>query len=304
MRWPFARARKQEEFELVGVTKRAFGDPYDLLLRTPWWVGVSLFVSAFLAVNALFALAYTITGGISGARPHSWVDSFFFSVQTLGTLGYGAMFPVTLAAHILVTVEVILGVFVLALATGVIFSKFSSVRARVQFADHAVITLWNGVPTLMFRLGNERRSRVINAWIRVVVMRSETTLEGVGFYRMADLTLERDRNPSLARSWTVMHRITEASPLWGATPESLAKADAEIVLSLTGLDETSAQALHANGRYPHQKIRWGSRHADILTELPDGRVRLDMTQFHELQPTAPSDVFPYPRASPAQNPAL
>jgi inward rectifier potassium channel len=147
----------------------------------------------------------------------------------------------------------------------------------------------------MFRLGNERRSRVINASIRAVLMRTERTLEGVQFYRMVDLTLERWRNPSLSRSWTVMHRITESSPLWKATPESLAAAEAELVLTLTGLDETSAQSLHANGRYDAAQIEWGARHADILDELPDGRLRIDMTRFHELQPTTPIDDFPYPR---------
>jgi len=295
MRWPFPRAKKQAEFEIVGISERAWGDPYDLLLRTPWWVGASILVVLFLLVNALFAVAYTVTGGVYGARAGSWTDGFFFSVQTLGTVGYGAMYPLSMAAHLLVTLEVMLGVFVLALATGVIFSKFSSVRARVRFAEQVVVAPWNGVPTLMFRLGNERTSRVIDASIRTVLMRSETTLEGVRFYRMVDLVLERDRNPSLSRSWTVMHRITETSPLWGATPESLAAVDAEILVTLTGLDETSSQSLHANGRYSHESVRWGARHADILTELPDGRIRLDMTRFHEVVPTSPLAGFPYPR---------
>lgn len=295
MRWPFLRSRSNQEFEIVGVTERPWGDPYDLLLRTPWWVGVIVLVSAFLLVNALFAFAYAYTGGIYGAHPRSWVDGFFFSVQTLGTLGYGAMYPVTIGAHLLVTLEVMLGIFILALATGVIFSKFSSVRARVQFARQVVIAPWNGVPTLMFRLGNERRSRVIDASVRVVLMRTEQTLEGVTFYRMVDLTLERSRNPSLSRSWTVMHRIMEGSPLVGATPESLAAVDAELQITLTGLDETSAQSLHAAGRYEHGQIQWGVRHADILTELPGGKLRLDLTRFHDVVPTKPTPEFPFPR---------
>jgi inward rectifier potassium channel len=290
MRWPFQRARQVGEFEVVGAHDHPWGDPYDLLLRTPWWVGGSVLVTAFILINALFAFAYAMTGGIYGARPGSWVDGFFFSVQTLGTLGYGAMYPETLAAHLLV----MLGIFILALATGVIFTKFSSIRARVQFARHAVIAPWDGVPTLMFRLGNERRSRVIDASIRAVIMRTERTLEGVQFYRMVDLTLERSRNPSLSRSWTVMHRITETSPLFRATPATLAAAEAEFLLTLTGLDETSAQSLHAAGRYDSAQITWGARHADILSELPDGRLRLDMNRFHDIEPTTPTSDFPYP----------
>jgi len=295
MKWPFQRAKTVKEFELVGVNERFLGDPYDLLLRTPWWAAGALFAVAFLAVNAVFAGAYVVVGGIYGARPGSWVDGFFFSVQTLGTLGYGAMYPVSLGAHLLVTLEVMLGVFILALSTGVIFTKFSSVRARVQFARYGVIAPWNGVPTLMFRLGNERTSRVIDASIRLVLRRSEPTLEGVAFFRMVDLALERDRTPSLSRSWTVMHRITEASPLWGATPESLAASESEFIISLTGLDETSSQTLHANGTYDQADVTWGARHADILSELPGGRVRMDMTRFHDTVPTAPTSTFPYPR---------
>jgi inward rectifier potassium channel len=295
MRWPFQRTPGVSEFEVVGVHDRPWGDPYDLLLRTPWWVGVSVLVTAFLLVNAVFAFAYMMTGGVYGAQPHSWLDAFFFSVQTLGTLGYGAMYPETLGAHVLVTVEVMLGIFILALAAGVIFTKFSSVRARVQFARHAVIAPWDGVPTLMFRLGNERRSRVIDASIRAVLMRTERTLEGVQFYRMVDLALERARNPSLSRSWTVMHRITESSPLWQATPESLALAEAEFQITLTGLDETSSQSLHAAGQYDNAEVKWGARHADILTELPGGRLRVDMTRFNETVPTTPTPTFPFPR---------
>jgi len=165
MRWPLLSRKDEDAFELVGVTERTWRDPYDVLLRTRWWVGASVLVALFLLVNALFAVAYALVGGVYGARTHSWLDAFFFSVQTLGTLGYGAMYPQTFGAHMLVTIEVMLGVFILALATGVIFSKFSSVRARVQFSRHAVVAPWNGVPTLMFRLGNERRSRVMDATI-------------------------------------------------------------------------------------------------------------------------------------------
>ncbi len=295
MRWPFRKRTHAAEVEVVGVDDRTWRDPYDVLLRTPWWVGASVLICAFLLVNGLFALAYALIGGIYGARAHSWLDAFFFSVQTLGTLGYGAMYPQSLGAHVLVTMEVMLGIFILALATGVIFSKFSSVRARVQFARHAVVGPWNGVPTLMFRLANERRSRVIDASLRVVLMRSETTLEGVRFYRMVDLDLERARNPSLSRSWTIMHRITDTSPLWQATPESLAASEAELLITLTGLDETSSQTLHAGGRYGHADLKWGARHADILTELPTGQLRVDMTRFHDVQATVPLPTFPYPR---------
>ena len=296
MAWPFQkRPLSVDGFEIVGTASRGIDSVYDLLLRTHWAIGAAVLLSAFLAVNTIFATAFCFTGGVVGMRPHSFLDAFFFSVQTLGTVGYGAMYPVTVVAHILVTVEIMLGIFILALSTGVIFSKFSSVRARVRFAKYLVVAPWNGVPTLMLRLGNERRSRVIDASIRLSWRRTENTLEGVRFYKMTDLLLERDRNPTLARSWTVMHRITESSPLWKATPEMLEAKDSDFLIILTGIDENSAQTLHASGEYPNENVKWGARHADILSEGANGTLRVDLGKFHELAPTQPLPDFPYPR---------
>jgi len=249
----------------------------------------------FLLMNLLFACGYMLVGGISGARPGSLVDHFFFSVQTMATIGYGAMYPLTAAAETLVTCEVIVGVSLVAIATGILFAKFSVPRARMQFAQAATISPFNGVPTLMFRLGNERASQIVEALVRVVLVRTERTLEGVTFYRMHDLMLERDRTPAISRSWTVMHRIDEASPLYGATPETLERDEVEFTLTVVGIDETSAQYLHARHTYYHQEVRWGARHADMLSERADGTLQLDMGEFHRVVPTLPTATFPYPR---------
>ena len=251
--------------------------------------------AVFLLLNLAFAFAYAAVGGIAGAEPGSIADHFFFSVQTMGTIGYGVMHPLSAGAEALVTAEVIVGVSLVALASGMLFSKFSVPRARMQFAEWGTIAPFDGVPTLMFRLGNERASQVIEATVRVVMVRTEHTLEGVTFYRMRDLRLERDRSPVLARSWTVMHTIDEASPLSGATPESLARDEVEFTLTVVGLDETSAQNLHARHTYDHTQIRWGARHADMLSERPDGTIQLDMREFHRVVPTVATPGFPYPR---------
>ena len=110
-----------------------------------------------------------------------------------------------------------------------------------------------------------------------------------------DLRLQRDRSPAMARSWTLQHPIDEQSPLFGATPESLAKAEAEILVSLVGTDDTSLQAVHARGRYLHDEVVWGARHADVLSEDRDGNLLLDVRRFHELLPTVEIEGFPYPR---------
>jgi len=230
-----------------------------------------------------------------GAEPGSIADHFFFSVQTMGTIGYGVMHPTSAGAEALVTAEVIVGVSLVALASGILFSKFSVPRARMQFARWATISPFDGVPTLMFRLGNERASQVIEATVRVVMLRTERTTEGVTYYRMRDLRLERERSPALARSWTVIHTIDPSSPLHGATPETIAADEVELLLTVVGIDETSAQNLHARHTYGHERIRWGARHADMLSERPDGGLQLDVREFHRVVSTLPTADFPYPR---------
>jgi inward rectifier potassium channel len=275
-------------FEVRGFKRSIGGDWYHLMLRAPWWFNVLTIACGFLFVNLLFALAYLRVGGVAGA--HGFTDLFFFSVQTMGTIGYGSMYPVSFGAHILTTAEAIAGVFVVALATGLLFSKFSMLRARVRFASSAVINPMNGVPTLMIRIGHERSSQVVDALVRVVFSRSETTKEGVAMYRMYDLKLERERIPALSRAWTVLHVIDEKSPLYGSTPASLKAVEGEFLLSLSGVDETSGQMLHARHTYEDVHIRWGERHADMLSRLPDGRILVDMTQFDRTVPCEAHDA--------------
>ncbi len=287
----WSRAVGQEEIEIVGASRRVGRDVYHFFLRAPWWVDLGVLSTIFVLVNLLFAVAYHLTDGIDGA--HSFIDYFFFSVETIGTIGYGELHPITHAAHAIVTVEALTQIFLIAVTTGLVFAKFSVPRARVQFSQHPTIGPYDGVPTLQFRIGNERESRLLEAVIRVVVFRTEKTVEGVTIYRMHDVKLERDRSPALSRSWTVLHKIDRTSLLFGATPESMAKDEIEFVLTLSGTDELSVQKLHAQKRYESKEVRWGARHADMLSERPDGRLRLDMSRFHELVPTKPTDEFPY-----------
>jgi inward rectifier potassium channel len=285
------------EIEVVGAPRTPFSDLYQELLRAPWWLDLLGLIGVFLLLNLLFAFGYMAVGGVAGTDPKSLADHFFFSVQTMGTIGYGTMHPLGASAQVLVTCEVIVGLSLIAMTSGLLFAKFSVPRARMQFAESATISPFNGVPTLMFRIGNERASQIIEAHVRVVLVRTEHTAEGVLYYRMRDLPLERDHSPALARSWTVMHRIDESSPLYGASPETLVRDEVEFMLTVLGIDEISAQNLHARHTYDHQQVRWGARPADMLSEMDDGRLKLDMRAFHRLMPTQPTPSFPYPTDS-------
>jgi inward rectifier potassium channel len=287
--------RDPNQILVIGTRQTPFSDVYHHLLRAPWWLDLLAVSGLFLLLNFLFALAYLAVGGVEGAQPGSLADHFFFSVQTMGTIGYGVMHPLSLGAEILVTAEVVVGVSLVALASGILFAKFSVPRARMQFAEWATISPFDGIPTLMFRLGNERASQIIEATVRVVMVRTERTTEGVTYYRLRDLKLERDHSPAISRSWNILHRIDDSSPLHGATPETLTRDEVELMVTVVGIDETSAQNLHARHTYLDRQVRWGARHADMVSERPDGRLQLDMCEFHRVVPTAPTPTFPYPR---------
>lgn len=281
---------------VVGVKKiTPFRDIYHRFLRISWPLALLSIVVVFLFLNAVFALLYLLAGGVQNARPGSFADAFFFSVQTMGTIGYGSMYPATLAGNAIVVCEAVVSLLVTALATGLMFAKFSQSSARIAFSRHATISPWDGVPTLMIRVGNERGNQIIEAQLRVVMIRTERTREGVTFYRMLDLPLTRDRSPAFTRSWSVMHPIAPGSVLYGATPESLKRDEAELLVTVVGIDDVSLQPVHARHTYADGDILWGARHRDVLSELPDGTLLVDVTRFHDVVPSQPTAEFPYPR---------
>ena len=270
--------------DVVHAPQDFFGDLYHSLLRASWWVTIGVIAGLVLAVNFAFALLFLWSGGVSGARAGSFRDAFFFSVQTAGTIGYGAMYPASTAAHLLVTVESIAALVVAAVATGLIFSKFSIPRARLEFAREACIFRYDGQPTLALRLSNTRSNYIVEAQVRVTLTRAETTQEGVPFYRLYDLRLLRDRSPALGRSWQVMHSLGPDSPLYGYDAAKTLATDLELIVSLTGIDGTSSQTIHGRHRYLAEQLRFGFRYADMLNAKPDGRVELDYAKLHEITP--------------------
>jgi inward rectifier potassium channel len=259
-----------------------------------WRAVIGAISGAFMAANVVFALGYMATDGVYGAKPGSFRDAFFFSVQTMGTIGYGAMYPQSTAANLLVTVQSIVSTVMTALATGIVFARFSQSSGRMVFSNKVAISPFDGVPTLQVRVGNDRSTIIFEATVRVVMFKTERTKEGVLFYRMYDLPLTRDRSPALQRSWTAMHRIDDKSPLYRLTPEDCVKNEVELLVSVVGTDDTSLQPVHARRRYDTNELVWGARLADVLSEKPDGTIEMDVRKFHDLVATDATDDFPYP----------
>ena len=241
-------------------------------------------VAAFIVVNCLFASAYLIAGGIDNARRGSFADVFFFSVQTMATIGYGKMVPAGLIANLLASGQALTGLLSFALVTGLVFSKFSRPTARVRFTRNAVISVRDGVPSLMFRMANVRTNQIVEAQIHVVFARQESTLEREEVRRFYDLELTRYRNAIFSNSWTAVHPINPNSPLYGATAESLNASDAEIVVSLTGIDETFSQTVYARYYYDAEDIVWGARLADITHRTPEGEFILNFEGYDQVVP--------------------
>lgn len=284
------------EIHVLGAPRERLRDFYHLFLRMPWPRALASLVVVFLALNVGFGAIYELVGGIANVRGDSFADAFFFSVQTMATIGYGDMHPVTAVAHLVVTAEAIVGLLGTAILTGMVFSKVSMSTARIVFSRKVTISPVNGVPTLMFRVGNERSNQIVEARLRVTLMRSEHTLEGVLFYRMYDLRLVREHSQAFSRSWSALHVIDASSPLHGATPASLVKDEVELLCGVTGTDDASLQPVHARHTYAAADILYGARHADILAENPDGSITLNLRRFHDVLPTAPTEGFPYPAA--------
>ncbi len=275
--------RASYQIRVIGAGRPTWRDIYYVILRWPWSLTLGAIAAAYLGANALFALGYVWTGGVAHMTPGSFKEAFFFSVQTMGTIGYGAVFPLSNAANGLVVAESITGLLLTALGTGLVFAKFSRSTARMIFTREAVIGPLNGVPTLSFRLGNERGNRIVNAEIHVSLVRTERTAEGRTFYRMVSLALARDHALTLSRSWTVLHTIDAQSPLQGETATTLAAQEAELQVMVVGLDDTFMQQVHASHQYFAHEILWDHRHVDILTETESGDLLVDLRAFHHVE---------------------
>lgn len=273
------------QFQIAGLGAwySYWRDPYHLLLTIPWSGFLVIIAVLYIIINTIFALAYLAGGDcVENAKPGYFLDFFFFSVQTLASIGYGAMYPKTTYAHTIVTIEAMVGLVGIALMTGLAFARFSRPTARIMFSRVAVITPYDGVQTLMFRTANQRRNLILEAQMRVYLMRDEVTAEGETMRRLHDIKLIRQQTPSFTLTWSAMHVIDQSSPLYGMSAESLIQTNSTIVVSVSGIDETVAQVVHARHQYSARDILWNYRFVDIIHQTADGHRYIDYQHFHNV----------------------
>ncbi len=266
--------------------------PYHFMLTIPWWLFFGITAGSYLLTNVAYGWAYMVCGpnalgsAAAGLAHHSFFRAFFFSVQTLSTIGYGQVVPNGLAANSLVTLEALTGLIGFAIVTGLIFARFSRPSAKMLFSSHALIAPYRGITALEFRVANARRNELIEVAAKVLFTRFED-VDGVRTRRYYPLALERDRVTFLPLTWTVVHPIDEKSPMLGETPQSLRDTQAEFIVLLSGYDETVAAVVNQRTSYSPDEVRWGARFANafLITSTKGSKVAFDMRKFDTVEPT-------------------
>jgi inward rectifier potassium channel len=288
-----------------GLRRRPGADLYHKLLSTRWSRFFGVVFLFYMGLNLVYATSYFFFGELQGAAADGFArfqDCFFFSVQTLATIGYGRISPVGIVSNSLVTVEALNGLLGFAIVTGMLFARFSRPTARVHFSSRALVATHDGIPSFMFRIVNARANQIAEAMIGLSLVINESTSEGEQYRTIHDLKLERERTAIFAASWLVVHPIDSSSPLHGHTRESLEAAEAEIFATVTGIDETLAQTIHTRYSYIASEIVWGARFEDMLSRTDEGKLLVDVGRLNEISapvsgPEAGSPGRPAPSPS-------
>lgn len=268
----------------VGAPRDFGRDLYHQLLAVSWLRLGFLLCSVYGGLSLLFALLFMLGGDcIQGARPGHVLDYFFFSVQTLATIGYGVMHPLGTYANLLVSLEAFCGLLTFSLMTGLLFAKFSVPNARVLFARQGVLGRRDGQRALMFRLANARGNDILEARVNLTLLRTEPIEGDPNYRRFTRLKLLVEESPLFVLTFIATHIIDETSPLHGVSLEEMRAGQYHFTVTLMGLDALISQTVHARHNYSAQDLAWDRRFADTLRRQPVGIYVLDYTRFHELE---------------------
>src|SRR5260221_2690241 len=270
------------EFTKKGVSRFDLRDPYHLAITLTWPQFLAALFALYLIVNTVFAaLFWLVPGSVANARPGSFTDVLFFSIETLATVGYGDMYPATLYGRVVASSEILCGLAFTAILTGLTFVRFSRPRAKLIFAANPVVATHNGKPTLMLRIGNGRTGLLTDAAAKLNV--SVMTTAGKLFRSAQELRLERAHIPAFPLSWTLMHVLDEGSPLHGFDTAQFIAADARVFVTVEARDPALATAVHDFRNYTPEDICFGMRYADVVTTAEDGTLVVDLTRIGALE---------------------
>lgn len=272
------------EFLKINAERGEWRDLYHLVLSLRWSHFILLVIGIYLAINLLFAAAYFMGGDCIAEMPRgSFWDAFFFSIETLATVGYGHMHPVTTYGHVVVSIEIIVGMFWMAVMTGLIFVRFSRPTARVLFSKVIALAPFDGQPTLMIRVANGRHQSMVETEFRITLHRDELVAEGTEERRFYTLKLTFDHLIMFPTSITLRHIIDVTSPLHGATRESLQESDTRFMASVVGVDTVIPAPMQSQQDYSWKDVRFGEKFVDVYAQSSDGRYTVDYARLHETE---------------------
>jgi inward rectifier potassium channel len=273
----FSRIKK------IGAQTGLFQDFYHTLLTSSWSKFFTSYLLFFLTFNIFFATAYwCFPDALSGTDQSFW-HSFVFSVHTFSTVGYGVFAPHSNWSHVVVIIESIFSVFVTALLTGLIFSKFSRPSAKIIFTDHILINNFEGKRTLMFRMGNLRTNQIAEAQVKLVALKSIKTVEGENIRRQIDMSLVRSTSLFFALTWSIMHVIDESSPLYNLTQKDIIDQNVEIGVSVVGYDSSFSQTIHANCIYSTQDFLFDRYFEDVFDIQGNQILAINYKNFNNIK---------------------
>jgi inward rectifier potassium channel len=268
-------------------------DPYHFIATMSWPMFFLCLVVSELLINSGFALLYiAVPGSIANVPGRSFIDAFFFSIETLATVGYGTMVPATRYGHVISAVEIISGIVYTAVVTGVIFIRFSKPKAKIVYAERPVVANHNGVPTLMIRIANGRTHMLTDASVRLNALMLESTPEGQHFRRLYSLELSLSHFPLFALTWTLMHKIDVKSPLHGLSADALVRDGVRLLLSFDARDPALSVQVHDLMGYPAETIAFGMRYSDAVSWDERGRTSADIRRISMIEPDLPVSQSP------------
>lgn len=273
----------------IGLSFSERLDLYNTFLEMQWRWFYATMLGAFVVMNAIFAFVLSFApASIQGGTPEMpFLNAFFFSVQTFATIGYGVLSPNGVFANLMVVVISLSGIIFSALATGLIFARFSRPMAKILYSRDALMSPFKTGRAFMFRVTNMRRSQLLDVQVRLIFAR----MEG-GIRRFHRLEVEYDKIMFMPQHWTIVHEITEKSPLWGVTDEAFKADDGEIIILLTAVDDAFSQMVHSRFSYDGQEIVWGAKFESMFIDAEDGRVTVDLRRLHDWQAVPLPDFSP------------
>jgi inward rectifier potassium channel len=283
---------RSDAFELhkMGVARFDLRDPYHLAVTLSWPAFFCAAIGVLLLLNLIFATLYLLQpGAVQHLPPGDLLNAFFFSLESLATVGYGEMAPASTYGHAVAAVEIVVGMAFIAIFTGLLFVRFSRPKARILFAHNAVISNHNGQPTLMVRIANGRLTMLTHAVAYIAVLIQETTDEGVPFRRVVDLSLTRDTLPVFPLTWTLMHTLDETSPLHGMGPGELEAHQIRIFVAVEARDVALAAVVQDLSSFHHHQVLFGARYGDAVAVDDQGRVIADLGRLSDVVTVDPQE---------------